>query len=307
MTLTAFVLIVASAILHASWNLIAKKNKMTITFYTILCFIAMSCWLHVQFWTPVPIFSLPWKFWMFTGLSVFSDAVLYCTGLVYAYKKMNMASAYPLMRALPLLFIAFLTTALGWGAPITFIPAVGFFIVFCGSLMMPLDSFSSFKLSNYFTPAMFFIILAACGTTGYTIFDSEALGVLKDYCISENLNISKPLQSISYYSTRSICLTSTLIVIVFSIKSERDTLKQYWRERNWMPICAAVCASLTYVLVLMSMNYVTNVSYVQICRQLGLPIGMAAGILILKERNALVKWVGVTLILSGFAISVLFR
>ena len=74
-----------------------------------------------------------------------------------------------------------------------------------------------------------------------------------------------------------------------------------------MPFVGGICASGTYVLVLIAMNYVTNVSYVQVCRQLGLPIGMAAGILVLKERSTPVKWVGVALILIGFAVAVLLK
>ena len=56
---------------------------------------------------------------------------------------------------------------------------------------------------------------------------------------------------------------------------------------------------------LLAMNYVTNVTYVQIFRQLGLVIGVAGGIFILKERAAAPKIAGVTLILLGLAISVL--
>ena len=41
MSLMAFVLIVVSAGLHASWNLVAKKNRMTIPFYALICTSAM--------------------------------------------------------------------------------------------------------------------------------------------------------------------------------------------------------------------------------------------------------------------------
>ena len=53
------------------------------------------------------------------------------------------------------------------------------------------------------------------------------------------------------------------------------------------------------------MNYVTNVSYVQVFRQLGLPIGMCLGVLILKERCTLNKVIGLILILTGLAVSVI--
>ena len=78
-----------------------------------------------------------------------------------------------------------------------------------------------------------------------------------------------------------------------------------WKERNYTPLLAGVFAGVTYILVLLAMNHVDNVSYVQVFRQLGLPIGMAAGVLILKERCTVTKTVGILLILLGLALSVL--
>ncbi|MBE6405770.1 MAG: hypothetical protein E7040_07090 [Lentisphaerae bacterium] len=308
MSLIAFSLIVVSAVLHASWNLIAKKNHMRIALYATLCIPGCLIWSNVQFWTPVPVFDLPLEFWLtMVGTVVISDVFIYCIGLTYTYKKMDMASAYPMMRALPILMTAGVTTLLGWGEPLPWISIVGFVLVFCGSLLMPLKSFSDFKLSNYMTPTIFFVFYTALGTTGYTIFDSHALQILRDYCAANGIDVSKPIISMTYYSTRSLCLTATMFSLVLCLKDERAAVKQYWKERNFMPLVGGFCASGTYVLVLIAMNYVTNVSYVQVCRQLGLPIGMAAGIIFLKERSAPVKWIGVGLILVGFAIAVLCK
>ena len=303
----AFFLIVTSAVLHASWNLIAKKNRMRIALYMLLCIPGTLLWSNVQFWTPIPVFDLPLKFWLVVAATVASDVFIYCIGLTYTYKKMDMASAYPMMRALPILMTAAVTTMLGLGDPIPWISVFGFLLVFCGSLLMPLKKFSDFKLSNYLSPTIFFVFYTALGTTGYTIFDSQGLQIIREYCAAHDMNVSKPIVSLTYYSTRSICLVSTLILSVLCQKQERAAVKEYWKERNFMPFVGGICASGTYVLVLIAMNYVTNVSYVQVCRQLGLPIGMAAGILILKERATPVKWCGVSLILIGFAIAVLLK
>ena len=64
-------------------------------------------------------------------------------------------------------------------------------------------------------------------------------------------------------------------------------------------------ASLTYILVLIAMNFVTNVSYVQVFRQIGLILGLAMGIFILKEKCTVTKVVGVALILIGLALTVI--
>ena len=77
------------------------------------------------------------------------------------------------------------------------------------------------------------------------------------------------------------------------------------RNGLWTPLLAGVFAGLTYILVLIAMNYVTNVSYVQGFRQLGLVIGMLEGIFILKERCTLTRVLGITLIVSGLVLTVL--
>ena len=301
MSLMAFVLIVVSAGLHASWNLVAKKNRMTIPFYALICTSAMLFWIHVQFWTPVSLAGLPGTFWIFLMLSVFSD-VLYCAGLMQIYKRMEMATAYPVMRALPIILTAIATSLLGWGKPLTVYSYLGFFVVFCGALLMPQNSFSDFKLSNYLNRNMLFILVVACGTTGYTIFDSQAQKILSG-CIQ---NIAAPIRSLTYYSTRGIMLSSTLWLVCLSMKTTRKDIVEMVTGKTWRQgILAGIFASFSYALVLCAMNYVTNVSYVQVFRQLGLPIGMGLGVLILKERCTATKILGVILILSGLAISVI--
>ena len=287
MTLTAFILIVLSAGLHASWNMVARKNRMTVPFYAVICTTAMLAWLHVQFWTPVTVWKMPGRFWLMLYASVLSD-VIYCLGLMQIYKRMEMATAYPVMRALPIILTA--------------LSCLGFLIVFSGALLMPLNSFSDFKLSNYLNLNMLFILVVACGTTGYTIFDSQAQHVLKG-CIPD---ISAPIRSLTYYSTRGMALSSTLWIVCLPFKSTRQDILAF-RDRKLLlqGMLAGLFASFSYALVLCAMNYVTNVSYVQVFRQLGLPIGMCLGVLILKERCTLNKVIGLILILTGLAVSVI--
>ena len=235
-----------------------------------------------------------------TYASVASDCI-YCLGLMQIYKRMEMATAYPVMRSLPIILTALATYVLGWGKPLTAVSCLGFLIVFSGALLMPLSSFSDFKLSNYLSLNMLFILVVACGTTGYTIFDSQSQQVLKS-CLPD---ISAPIRSLTYYSTRGFLLCCILWPVILSIPGERACLFEYWRSRSKSPLFAGLFATLSYPSVLLAMNYVTNVSFVQAFRQLGLVIGLAAGILILKEKCTATKITGVILIVLGLALSVL--
>lgn len=300
MTWHAFILIILSAGLHASWNLVAKKNKITLPFYALICSVGAILCFNIHFWTPVPVRMLPLKFWLCVLGSTWSD-ILYCAGLIYSYRKLEMATAYPVMRALPIIFTAVVTAVFGLGKPVSYAALPGFVIVFAGALLMPLQKFSDFKLSAYMNTSLLFIITVACGTTGYTVFDS--------ICVREVAlaapEIAPPLRSLCYNAIRSTLLTSQLIGLSLLIPSQRKILFGFWKDRNYTPFLAGSFACGCYILVLIAMNYVTNVSYVQVFRQLGLPIGTLLGVLILKEKGTPVKWVGVTLILLGLFITLL--
>ena len=209
---------------------------------------------------------------------------------------MEMATAYPVMRALPIILTALATSLLGWGKPLGFYSCLGFFIVFVGALLIPLNHFSDFKLSQYLNRNTFFILVVACGTTGYTIFDKQALAALEKFVPAD---ISAPVRSLSYYSTRGLLLSATLWTISLILPPLRREIMQF-KDPHMLKsgMLAGFFASLCYSLVLIAMNYVTNVSYVQVFRQLGLPIGMGLGVLILKEHCTLTKVLGVILILS---------
>ena len=303
MSWTAFCLIVSSAILHASWNILAKKYHMTLPFYAIICSTSMLMWLHVQFWTPVPIWSLPWQFWASLAGSILSDACLYCGSLVMVYRLMDMSSAYPMMRSLPLLLTVGVTSLFGMGSTLSLCAVIGMCLVFLGCMSMPLKRFSDFNWRNYLSKNMFFVLLAACGTTGYTIFDKLSQDIMRQAV--SGMDITKPVLSLSYYSTRGVFLSATLLLLAVGIPRQRKHFKEIFKECKWAPFLAGFFASLTYVLVLISMNYVNNVSYVQVFRQLGLLIGLLAGVLILREKGSLPKYAGGLLIVTGLILSVL--
>ena len=300
MTATAFFLILFSAGLHASWNLLAKKSHMTFAFYTAMMIVDMLMGAWVLFVLPVRLAELSPAFYMTTCGAALGETI-YCTGLVMSYRRMDMSAAYPMMRSLPLLFTAFLTHLLGVGKPLALLALIGMATVFAGCVVMPLGKFSDFRLSNYLNKTIAFVLLAALGTTLYTICDSEAQAAMRA-CAPK---LSGTMVSCTYYELRHIAVVAALGLVVLAVPSARAEAAAMPRNGMWTPLLAGVFAGLTYILVLLAMNYVSNVSYVQGFRQLGLVIGMLEGILILKERCTLTRIVGITLIVSGLVLTVL--
>ena len=286
--------------LHATWNMIAKKERMSLAVYALLCSIGAFWSFGVRFFTPIGFFTMPPKFYYMT-CGTLTGELIYGCGLVLAYRTLDMSTAYPVMRSLPLLFIPAITTSLGWGKPLSVQAYAGMAVIFAGCLVMPLKEISDFKLKNYLNRGMLFIILVACGTTLYTTFDSQSQRVLRE----AYPGVSATMRSLSYYSFRAVMLALVFWTIVACFRRTREEAADIWRRRSWMPFVAGCCSSMTYLSVLLAMNFVTNVAYVQAFRQLGLLIGMLEGFFILKEQCTLTKIIGITLILEGLAMTVL--
>ena len=111
MSFLAFILIFFSAGLHASWNLIAKRSRMDLAFYAVIVLVDALMGAWVWFALPLRLSQLTFGFYAVLCGTALSE-LLYCFGLVMAYRKMDMSSAYPMMRSLPLLLTALLCLAL---------------------------------------------------------------------------------------------------------------------------------------------------------------------------------------------------
>ena len=304
MTPLAFFLILASAGLHATWNMIAKKTGASLAFYALLGTVGALWSLGVRFFTPLGFFSQPPAFhaWL-VGMTV--GELCYARGIFLAYRSLDMSTAYPMMRSIPLVLLAVITALFGFGKPLGPYAIVGMAMVFAGCLFIPLRRFTDFKLSRYLNRNFGYVFLVAIGTTIYTLCDSQAQRVMIDAATAAGTVISKPMISLTYYSFRVFTLVTVLWIIVFSGRETRAEAAELWHRRSWMPLVAGCCSSMTYVLVLVSMNFVSNVSYVQAFRQIGLLIGLFEGVFILKERCTAPKIIGLALILFGLAVSVL--
>lgn len=300
MSILAFVLIFCSAGLHASWNFIAKKSHMNLPFYATL--VAVDALMGAWIWFALPpgLTQLGRGFYAALCGTALGET-LYCLGLILAYRKMDMSSAYPMMRSLPLLFTALVTALLGWGDPLSVTAKVGMCVVFAGCMIMPLDKFSDFRLASYLDRKIVFVLMAACGTTAYTISDSRAQELMR-LCMPD---VSKTMIACTYYELRHLAVLIPVGILTLALPVARTEAAELRKNGFGAPLLAGFFAGLTYILVLVAMNYVNNVSYVQAFRQLGLVIGMLEGILILKERCTLTKILGIVLIVSGLVMTVM--
>ena len=293
MTLTAFVLIFFSVFLHAEWNTISKSVKPSMAFYLIMTVTAALIWLPFLIfgkWNP---FDMPPRFWLLILFSSIGE-VFYMLGLAHAYSKSDISLVYPVARALPVLMVPAVTLLLGLGSKTPAWNAyLGMLVITVGCLVMPLKKFSDFSLKPYCNSVIGFIVLAAVGTTTYTIIDSISVGMVQEQMGRKNM---LDIFSLMFFVEGGLSL-GELLVVAFDRK-ERRLLKTLL-FRSLSPELAGICSSCAYALVLLAMGYVSNVSYLQAFRQMSLPVGFFAGLLILKEKGTAPKYVGMFLIFAG--------
>ena len=295
MTSIAVILICISAVAHALWNLVGKRRSATLTFYLIanLAIGVLLIPVLITHWRLLAL--LPVGVWILVGVTGLFQG-LYFTGLSGAYQRGDISLAYPLLRSLPVIFVALANFALGRGEQITLLGLAGFALVAAGCLMIPLPSFRSFNLRHYLTLVCLFALVAALGTTGYSLVDDQALRLLRGM---PQLDLSRMEQTLLYMSLQTWSTTPFLMAGIAISRTERRKIKPEL-QKGWIPAAlTGLVIAAAYGLVLAAMGFVANVSYVVAFRQLSIPLGAILGLTVEKEPCHLPKILGIVVAFTG--------
>jgi drug/metabolite transporter (DMT)-like permease len=298
MTLPAAILLLISASMHATWNLFSKRENPSAAFMLVANILGTLCLLPVVFLFGDIIANLPGRVWGYLLLTGLCQMVYYI-GLVGAYQAGDLSVAYPLLRAMPVLLVAAFTQLLGRGALLSIWAILGMTLVVAGCLIIPIQHFSEVRGANYWNLACLFALVAALGTTGYSLIDSEALRLLR---LSVNNTYGSLALPIVYSLLEDLSLISLLALFVLLRKSERQALLRLEHGSLRQAALVGVNIVLAYTLVLFAMTMVTNVSYVVAYRQLSIPLGALLGVIVLKEPPYLPKFMGVAVAFVGLVL-----
>ncbi|MDK9778755.1 MULTISPECIES: EamA family transporter [unclassified Vibrio] len=294
MDLLAIGLVVFSAVLHAGWNILGKSNSGSGLAFTMAasfsaCFILtpyLIWYLATIGWT-----SLPSEFWGLLFISGISQMV-YLVGLIVAYKHADVGVVYPIARALPVMMVGAISVALGH--ELSSQQWFGFLLITLGCMLVPLTNFRQMTLSSYLNVGVFWALIAAIGTTGYSVVDKEALSLLTGQA-SEILN--DQYSAIFYLGVQFWAIGIPALVWCL-VTGKPDEIKTAWQIRKTASMSGVMMAS-TYGLVLFAMTMTDNVSLVVALRQISIVFGLFMGIWFLSEKWYLTRGLGVTSIVAG--------
>ena len=205
-----------------------------------------------------------------------------------------MSVAYPLARSSPVIVVLVVTLILGRGDQVSVWCLAGIVLVVGGCFLIPLRRFRDLHWKNYLNTTCGLALLAAIGTSGYSIVDDEALRQLRTQS-----TIGNTQTTLVYACLEALSASTWLFLFVALRRRGRASLKQLLRSRKRHAVLAGFAIYLAYALVLVSLAFADNVSYVVGFRQLSIPLGALLGVGVLRELPHIPKIVGVIVMFIG--------
>ena len=300
MEFSAIVIVIISALLHAGWNVLGKSNQGSGSSFFLASGVAAAAIL-----TPYLVWyvdnvgfsniSLPfWQLVLFSGIC----QIIYLIGLGAAYKQADIGVIYPMARALPVLMVGLGTVLIGYDLSVN--QWVGFALITLGCLFVPLKQSSELRLKAYLNLGVLWALIAAIGTTGYSIIDKEALLLLEPLSTTV---ITNKHTAIFYLGIQFWAIVIPLSIWLL-VTNQSVEFTNAWVLRKKATVAGIMMAS-TYGLVLFAMTMTENVSLVVALRQVSIIFGVVMGIYFLKEKWYMTRGIGVVLILIGLVTSLI--
>lgn len=299
MTATAAILLVISAAIHAGWNTLGKRHKATAGFMLLANTLGSLLLLPALLVYGRAMAAFPAQVWAYLALTGLFQAVYY-VGLANAYRCGDLSIAYPLLRATPVLIVTALTALLGQGEPLGLRAWAGMLLVVVSCMVLPMQRRADFRLKSYWNRVSLFALLAALGTVGYSLIDSEALKLAR----AATAPLPGPGVTAVYALLEGLASSLWLGVYLaasrgFRAAGDSDLLSP-GVIRQALQVGVGIYAA--YTLVLVAMGFVTNVSYVVAFRQLSIPLGALLGMTVLREPRPLLRLAGIAGVFSGLVL-----
>ncbi|HUV38355.1 MAG TPA: EamA family transporter [Planctomycetota bacterium] len=291
MTTDVVLMLVVSTFLHAGWNLLVRHRRETAPYFMFQMYVVIAAAGVLPFAAgevllgplPTPVYLL--------GLASGAFCAVYSLGLTKGYTSTDFTVVYPVTRALPVLLVALADAMLrrhptpsGW---------LGMTLVALGCLVIPLESFRSFRLNVYFHRGTLWMLLAAAGIVGYSLIDKTASGLVHP----------GPLSAARYNYLYLVTAGVFYTLLRLLIRAHRTgAARTPWPKA----VLGAVMIYFGYGLILWVYQLVRQASYVVAFRQFSIVIGVVLAFVLYRERGKFVRISASVLITLGLVVIALW-
>jgi drug/metabolite transporter (DMT)-like permease len=262
----ALLLILAAAVIHATWNLINKQASGHATFTWIVAL------LSALFYAPATIAIIEiWQVrisFVEVGMMAGSAALhtAYFLLLNQGYRVGDLSLVYPLARGTgPLLSSLAAIIVLGERPSLL---AVAGALSITGGVMLLTGNLTRLRQGGH-RDAVGYALITGLFIAAYTLWDKQAVShfAIMPIVLDWGANVG-----------RAFLLTP------FALRYSEEAVIE-WREHKWEAIAIAILIPLSYILVLTAMSF-TPVSYVAPAREIAILIGTLMGARLLAESDA---------------------
>ena len=291
MTTTAITLVLISAFIHASWNIMARLSHAETRFIgRMLPFVAAVGFLPAVIGQALTgsLHGVVWAYVATSGLC----CGFYFFSLGRAYESADFTTVYPVARSLPVLLVAAGDTLRG--ATPSPVGWLGMTLVVVGCVLAPLRSRRDLAVRLYWNRASLWMVLTALGTVGYSLLDKRAAEVVRAGPVSAAI--------FCYFFYLFAFLGNGLLAEVLFRRrgGNRDSTPL------WLPATAGTLSFAGYFLVLWSFQLVAQASYVVAFRQASLVIAVLMAFALYREERHYLRLLAVLVITFGLVLIRLF-
>ena len=303
----AVILVLFSTLLHATWNILAKRGSATPELFPrVLAAVAVPGLVIglLMEWRSAALLPHIWPLVLAAG----ACQAAYFLGLTLGYRAGDLSLVYPLVRALPVLLIGLFDVvrgqppgAAGW---------TGLLLVLGGCLLVALPAVREHPGAGApRTPqaagsrpgtAVGWAALAALGTVGYTVFDKFAADAIT---ATGGMRAGAAFRYGLWEFTICAACFLPLMAAVDRGRARRQAPPQHSRAAGRMHgVLIATLMYVTYALVLWAYQLSWQTSYVVALRQFSIVLGVVVGALLLREAAPAQRIAGAVIITGGVAV-----
>jgi drug/metabolite transporter (DMT)-like permease len=295
MTPTAVLLIAVSAIAHALWNWLGKRENSSAAFFMAANMMGWLCLLPVLAFAARAVPAMLASAWWLILVTGFFQA-LYYSSLSRAYRDGDLSMVYPIVRSAAVLFVTLANVGLGRAGQLGPLAIAGIGLIAAGILLLPHARFRDITLRGFRSRGVLFALLAAVGTMGYSIVDDHALRLLRPALAP----MAPTVTTLLFALFEGVSTSAWLGGFVLIAPKQRAFRLASGQLRP--ALLSGIAIFTAYSLVLIAMGFARNVTYIVAFRQMSIPIGVLLGLAVLREPLNPPKIAGVLTVTAGLVL-----
>ena len=274
MSTLTFLLVILSALLHASWNFVAKKyaGNYSVIYLSFLFSSVVTGLMSVPYLAEVQLTSELIVLLIATGIF----HAVYGFVLTFTYKNGDISTLYPIVRGSGIAGAVLLSLII-LREDISMVSGFGVATVISGIAIL------SYRRNQKATSSKGIFLALICGSLimSYTIFDKLLVADIHPI----------PVMAASQ-------IISVIMFLPYVLKQRREELRTTLKTLLMPVIMISIIATSSYLIILYVMQ-IAPISRIVAVREASVVFGAMAGYIILKEHFSKLRLIGVVLVMLG--------